>query len=66
MKYLKLKADVTYKLHRFKDSQWVKVTHNKVMIGLCFDISAAYQVVFTHIVDNGGQCEKLDRNDFKY
>ena len=66
MKYLKLKQDVTYKLHRFKDSKWIRVEKDGEMLALVMDKPSAYQVVFTHIVDNGGQCEKLDRNDFKY
>ncbi len=65
MKALKLKQDSNYKITQFKDSTWTRVEHNKDMIGLCMDLITAFEVIYKHINNNGGQCDFLSIDDFK-
>ena len=65
MKPLKLIQDPTYQIIRYSDSTWLKAEHKQEMIGMCFDEESAYQLIYQHIHNNGGKCERLSKSDFK-
>ena len=49
----------------FEDSQWVRAEYNDEMIGLCMDLTTAYQVTYSHILKLNGECNAISREDFR-
>jgi hypothetical protein len=54
----------SYKIVRYKDSNWVRVVKDKEFLALVMDKESAYQVIYSHINDNSGQCDRLTKKDF--
>lgn len=65
MKPLKLKHDKSYIIKRYVHSQWVRVEYKGELLGLCFDLHGAYQLIYQDIHNRDGHCEMITKDDFE-
>ena len=60
-----LKQNPSYKIVSHDNSSWVVAKHDNETLGLCSDLTVAYQVIYKHIIESGMGCEYLTDEDFE-